>query len=116
MTDLLDYIFRFPDAGAAQRDQVVGPYFANGAGLNEVLIYQNGDSVDAASGYWPMVSIAGPINSALANHPNIELINNRSLQIAGAPSVVAAKFDVTATIIIANALGAYACSGLRLIP
>jgi hypothetical protein len=107
--DLFDYIFEFPDQAAALRDSIVGQYFNNppqGAPL-EMLVYKDTrvNSVSPESGYWFLIETLGP-TAALSSHPNVQIINDRTAQLAGLPSA-AASFDVSHANILFSNFGVY---------
>ncbi len=112
MADFLDYFFQFPDRGSALRDPIVGPLITAG-GTNEAILWQgNINSVNSLPGYCVMVSRVGALVPALANHPNILLVNDRTLQLQGAISVLKSAIATLGLIIIINAFSPYTVNGL----
>lgn len=70
-TDTVNYVFQFPDMGAAGQDTVVGTYTAQEVLLYFALSGPPPNTVVPKSGYQPMISQPGPIIDALYNHPNL---------------------------------------------
>jgi hypothetical protein len=117
MANRFDYLLQFPDAAAAQRDSIVGPYFpaAGGTGVLEAIVFADMtvDSVDALPGYWPMITTAA--TPALQSHPNIMLVIDDAAQRAGQPSVVLANIPIAHVGIMVNGFGNYVANGLQFI-
>jgi hypothetical protein len=88
-SDLINYVFGFPNAGAAGQDTILGPYRGQ-----EVLIYfPSFSSVKPLAGYQPMVSQYGPIISALYNHPNLLFALDLALSAKGQNPVLKSVFS-----------------------
>ena len=156
-TDVIDYIFKFPDQGAWLRDEVIQLYAPNTASISpgvQLLMYnpvetlqapialriydgnphlpptippttllgntlvqypEFADSSVALSGFWAMLSIKGfPPIPALANHPNIQILNDRTQMFRGECSVLFTKIDISHINIVINIYGVYVRDGLCL--
>lgn len=113
MADLIDYVFQFPDQGAAGRDLIVGPYSRSKAGGPfEILVFEDvtQNSVTPLPGFWLM--IATTANDALAGHPNVQLVNNRTLYSRGQPSVISSNLPTAHIAVMFSTYGTYIPNGL----
>lgn len=106
----IGYIFQFTDAAAAGRDPIVGSFF-----YFEMLLYDTlVNSVTPLSGFWAMIVQPFPLIPSLQNHPNLKLINNKSVL---QPSVIVNNVpDLGFLQILTNAFCVYALPGLQLQP
>ena len=83
--EIADYVFRYENFAKAYADPVVRPYFRKGVmiALNG-LVFQLGREVPISAlplpGYWFVLSLSGPINTALFLDPNLAFIINRTGQ------------------------------------
>lgn len=86
LANIINYILKYPDAGAAQRDIILAPYLSTAL---PVLFFQNVllNSVTPASGYWLLVNSLTVDNALLAD-PNLVLAFNRSAQVNNQPSII----------------------------
>ncbi len=114
--ELIDYILQFTSQGAAQQDQIIGPYFVQPCQGFDVLIFDR-SRIRAAlplPNYWIMISQPMPINSALFSHPNIQLVINRSQQILGNSSVLLNNLvpDLSILSIMISGRGQHTAAGL----
>jgi hypothetical protein len=108
-SELADYFFLFPSQGAAADDLVVGPQMFSGRANLDVLLWPDLRKLSAvpAPGYRLMVSSRGPLNAVYFGHPNIELVVNRTRQLAGRPCVLFSVYpDLSNVSIVANNSGA----------
>lgn len=115
VADLIDYLLQFPDQGAAERDPLVGPFFAVPSGLDaalEVLVFADitQNSVTPEPGYWCL--IATRAGDALANHANIQLVNNRSALLQGQPSVISSNLPTAHLSVMFSGSSVYIANGL----
>ncbi len=115
--DLIDYVFEFSSEGRARHDSVLGSYFTTPfSGLNpDVLIFDRSvNSTIPLLDYWFMVSQTAPINMALWNHTNLQLVINRTQLVLGNANVLLnIPFPDTRTLsIMVSAMGQYAAGGL----
>ncbi len=114
--ELIDYIFQFSSQGAAQRDSIIGPYFSEVNQGFDTLIFDRSRTFAALPlpNYWVMISQPTPINSVLFNHPNIQLVINRSQQILGNSSVLLNNLvpDPAVLSIMVSGRGQHTAAGL----
>ncbi len=116
--DLIDYVFQFSSDAQARHNSTTGPYFSNFAlaGLNpNVLIFDRAiNSTIPLAGYWLMISQRAPINATLWNHPNLQLVIDRTQEILGNASVLLdiAFPDTTTVSIMVSARGQHTAGGL----
>ncbi len=110
MADLIDYLFQFPNQGAAEADLLVNPFFNNSGAPLGMLVFPNllQNSSVAMQGFWPLVVKPAPVDSALMAHQNIILINNRTAFINGLPSLLFTKIPTAALGLVFNIYGNYA--------
>ncbi len=113
-SDTVNYIFQFIDLAAAGRDTVVGSYFQqpNPTAL-ETIVWGDltVDSVNALTGYWPMISSKG-LDSNLFLHPNLQIAVNQTAKLAGLPCVLLNNIPVADVGVVFNAFGTYTEDGL----
>lgn len=110
-TDLVNYIFSFPNAGAAGADPVLGGYPGQ-----EVLLYLTQiSSVVPMAGFQPMVSEYGPINTVLYDHPALILAMDLRLPAQGQSAVLTSTLneaDLAGLMIVINSVGTIVLPGL----
>mgnify|MGYP001586741697 CR=1 FL=1 len=105
---LLRYVFRFDDAGAAERDPVVGSL-----SFLEVLIFGNvrANSVVSNPGFWCLVAQDGDLDPVLLTHEDLQLVFD---QVGRVCTALFSLIPVEHINIIVNAYSNYVPDGLTL--
>lgn len=104
---LLCYVFEFDDAGAAERDTVVGSLL-----FQEVLVFSDLrlNSVVSNPGFWCMVVVQNDDpDLGLLVHPNLQLVFN---QVGSVRTALYSLIPVEHIGIIVNAYSNYVADGL----
>jgi hypothetical protein len=122
--DVLEYLFQFPDQGSALQDPIIGPVMVSPpAGVLvafDILVYPNveAQSVTPLPGYWVMISQSGGLQNQYFNHPDLQMINDRTLLLAGQPSVVLNSIPIAHINLTVSNYGVYILDGLqkRIVP
>lgn len=130
--DFIDYIFQFPDAGTFLRDPAIATAAPNAFGV-ALLVYNPVENLQlprpgtgnvlvsvpqlsvssvALPGFWVMLTIKGQLLTALSAHPNVQIVNDRTLMFKGLGSVISSKIDITHVNILINNFGVYVRDGL----